>query len=306
MENSSTINASARATIAPNTTHQSIGKNGSFWLPPKSSGAEPPSSNSKTSSTPKQIREQQTKGRNHLLSTNNRATLKQEFKVELRSSDTTAKGSSNQSEKAPSKLRVAPQKTTFNQAKTQNLHPKLQNYSPAKNIAVSQIKVPKENNITKSDNIFGKVDPDAEKKNDQKKETRDGTRNATKVDKMPSNSTDAPFSDTLSKGEANNSLTDTQKLKSFIRQSILPRLSYVSTFEKKVLRFAIDLPNGIKLGVRIEKNLHKTSCDFICSDQDTTDILRSYSEDISGESQSLIIGVFESYHDMDRAKTLAA
>ena len=208
----------------------------------------------KTSSTPKQIREQQTKGRNHLLSTSNRATLKQEFKVELRSSDTTAKGSNNQSEKAPSKLRVPPQKPTFNQAKTQNLHPKLQNYSPAKKYRCKpDKKVPKENNITKSDNIFGKVDPDAEKKNDQKKETRDGTRNATKVDKMPSNSTDAPFSDTLSKGEANNSLTDTQKLKSFIRQSILPRLSYVSTFEKKVLRFAIDLPNGIKLGVRIEK-----------------------------------------------------
>ena len=50
---------------------------------------------------------------------------------------------------------------------------------------------------------------------------------------MPSNSTDAPFSDTLSKGEANNSLTDTQKLKSFIRQSILPRLSYVSTLRRK-------------------------------------------------------------------------
>ena len=53
------------------------------------------------------------------------------------------------------------------------------------------------------------------------------------------------------------------KISNFVGKSVLPRVAYVNKFQKKIVRFAIDLPGGGKLGVRLEKKQGTLSLSLI-------------------------------------------
>ena len=80
---------------------------------------------------------------------------------------------------------------------------------------------------------------------------------------------------------------------------------------KKVVRFAIDLPNKAKLGVRLEKSGGKLSICLICSDPDSLEMLGLTKEALSGalsekSDKDTQINVFNNYKEMDEHFSRAA
>lgn len=108
-----------------------------------------------------------------------------------------------------------------------------------------------------------------------------------------------------------NDSTAVAKLVDFVGKSVLPRLGYLNRFEKKVLRFAIDLPSGEKLGVRLEKSGDDVSICFIAPNSEIRELLTSCKSHISNNLDSpnapkLSINIFADYAEMDKFFTLAA
>jgi hypothetical protein len=105
--------------------------------------------------------------------------------------------------------------------------------------------------------------------------------------------------------------TAVAKFVDFVGKSVLPRLGYLNRFEKKVLRFAIDLPSGEKLGVRLEKSGGDVSICFIAPNSEIRELLTSCKSHISDNLDSqnapkLSINIFADYAEMDNFFTLAA
>jgi len=101
------------------------------------------------------------------------------------------------------------------------------------------------------------------------------------------------------------------KFVKFVGKSVLPRLGYLQKFEKKVLRFAIDLPSGEKLGVRLEKSGDSVSICFIAPNSEIRELLTSCKTHISDNISSnnapkLSINIFADYAEMDNFFSLAA
>ena len=108
-----------------------------------------------------------------------------------------------------------------------------------------------------------------------------------------------------------NDTTAVAKFVDFVGKSVLPRLGYLNRFEKKVLRFAIDLPSGEKLGVRLEKSGDDVSICFIAPNSEIRELLTSCKSHISDNLDSrnapkLSINIFADYAEMDNFFTLAA
>jgi hypothetical protein len=108
-----------------------------------------------------------------------------------------------------------------------------------------------------------------------------------------------------------NDSTAVAKFVDFVGKSVLPRLGYLNRFEKKVLRFAIDLPSGEKLGVRLEKSGGDVSICFIAPNSEIRELLTSCKSHISDNLDSqnapkLSINIFADYAEMDNFFTLAA
>lgn len=108
-----------------------------------------------------------------------------------------------------------------------------------------------------------------------------------------------------------NDSTAVAKFVDFVGKSVLPRLGYLNRFEKKVLRFAIDLPSGEKLGVRLEKSGDDVSICFIAPNSEIRELLTSCKSHISDNLDSqnapkLSINIFADYAEMDNFFTLAA
>ena len=95
------------------------------------------------------------------------------------------------------------------------------------------------------------------------------------------------------------------KFINFIGKSVCPRVAYANKYSKKVVRFAIDLPNGGKLGVRLEKSEKGISMCFIAPDEDTRALLDFCKKGIKDEidadqSTQVQIHVFSDYKQMDK------
>ncbi len=95
-------------------------------------------------------------------------------------------------------------------------------------------------------------------------------------------------------------------LKDYLNRVIGPKISYVSNFERKIVRFAVDAPKGGKLGVRIEMSPEGLSVALICPDPDTRELISQIQRELFSNSENLRLGVFESYKDMDLHNNLAA
>ena len=118
-----------------------------------------------------------------------------------------------------------------------------------------------------------------------------------------SNLTAAAFS---GKSDSLNHSNAQKALKQFIQDAIPPRLAYVSKFDRKVVRFALDLPNGGKLGVRLQKDGAHLSLSLICPDLRSKDQLSFLNGDSLSGIKGLKIFVYSSYQEMDLLNPLAA
>ena len=90
----------------------------------------------------------------------------------------------------------------------------------------------------------------------------------------------------------------------FLSNAVSPRVAYLDKNTRKVVRFAVDLPNKTKLGVRLEESGGSLTLCFICSDPDSLEMLgftrEALSQSLSVQSgKTTRINVFSNYKEMD-------
>ncbi|HAW96910.1 MAG TPA: hypothetical protein DCX67_00085 [Opitutae bacterium] len=155
------------------------------------------------------------------------------------------------------------------------------------------------------------LDPDA-KDGRKRKGGRRGAKNASTHPKMENGQSEQDFQ--VLEGRSSSEPSQSPQARSFVRfltKSVTPRISYMDKHAKKVVRFAIDLPNKAKLGVRLEKSGGKLSICLICSDPDSLEMIGLTKEALSGAlSEKSVrdtqINVFNNYKEMDEHFSRAA
>lgn len=94
------------------------------------------------------------------------------------------------------------------------------------------------------------------------------------------------------------------KISNFVGKSVLPRVAYLNKFQKKIVRFAIDLPGGGKLGVRLEKKQDTLSISLIAPEDEIRSLMNNCKNGIkskinSCQSNQLEVQVFSNFSEMD-------
>jgi hypothetical protein len=150
------------------------------------------------------------------------------------------------------------------------------------------------------------VSRDTGDQNQQKKNRHHGTKNAQFYSAMVSKIKDKIITPVVSIDSFSPSdVSVVSKFVNFIGKSVCPRVAYANQYSKKVVRFAIDLPNGRKLGIRLEKSEKGISMCFIAPDEDTRALLDFCKKGIkdgidTDQSTQVQIHVFSDYKQMDR------
>lgn len=162
---------------------------------------------------------------------------------------------------------------------------------------------------TQSTILKSEVNPDADR------EVFDNRRNPSHGIKSAYSQSDmeVSFNTQLSLELAGRELTSVSKesnpqartLLEFAGKEIIPRIAYFAKHDKKVVRFAMDLPNGSKLGVRLEKSKDRFNLCFISSDDHSQKMLEQLKSILGkfsdGESSAGEFRVFhfQNYKEMD-------
>ena len=158
------------------------------------------------------------------------------------------------------------------------------------------------------------IDPDARKEDGNKNGKKRGAKNASNASKMvlsPAQQEIQVTEGLESKESQPSSSPQARTFLNLLTKSVLPRISYLDKHAKKVVRFAVDLPNNVKLGVRLENSGGSLSICFICSDPESLEMLGftkdALSESFSDESgKNTQINVFNNYKEMDQHFSRAA
>jgi len=166
------------------------------------------------------------------------------------------------------------------------------------NILKEELKLPLNlNTVLKSS-----VSRDSGRENQQKKDGNHGAKNAKFL------SVDIEKSEILSHSDFDQRVmtsdSSVAKIVKFVGNAILPRIAYLNKFSKKILRFALDLPNGEKLGVRLEKSGQSVSLCFIAPKSGLRDLFNFCKDGItshlkSSQNTDISIHVFSDYSEMD-------
>ena len=150
------------------------------------------------------------------------------------------------------------------------------------------------------------VSRDTGDQNQQKKNKHHGAKNAQICSAMDSEIKDKTITSVVSTDSFSQSDTSVvSKFVNFIGKSLCPRVAYANKHSKKVVRFAIDLPNGGKLGVRLEKSEKGISMCFIAPDEETRALLDFCKKGIrdridADQSTQVQIQVYSDYKQMDK------
>jgi hypothetical protein len=292
--------------------HQSIGKNGSFWLPKdspevsKQSSFKSKSSHGKSSASAKSVNSKQTSGNHSALSTDRlnsnfeKSILTAQKKITSQSKPSgnslIMKGANSKLGKLlTNKVRLLPIKNNIaGKAVTVNAT------SAVPLVSVKeQIKTTFLNNSPKQN-----VDRDSDFQDRGKKKKNHGAKNAQTIASMDSYEKDSLSQSTTIACSPILDSSTVAKFVDFIGKSVAPRVAYTNKFAKKVVRFAIDLPNGSKLGVRLEKSEKGVSLCFIAPDDSTKELLKLCENGIQGKFKSddnfqTKVYIFSDYQEMD-------
>tara|TARA_S200000501_G_scaffold339472_1_gene347132 strand:+ start:486 stop:1427 length:942 start_codon:yes stop_codon:yes gene_type:complete len=313
MDSSPHISSSLKTGNSNNPNHQSVGRNGSFWLPPKAGGSfesnlqrnMPEVKNSNNNSSPVHSR---TPGgmTNHTSLKGTVSNPKNILTKNLNSKSIKDKPATKNLGPALAKPTQIKSKSSNIHANIRRNHPSLKENLSHHQLAPKDLKVTKHNLFSKSPLFGDRLDPDSEKKDGGAKKQSSGTRNAQPSESMSNPITSSDFGKNLLHSTSNVFQSKTQVLKNLTSKAIPPRISYLSKSDRKVVRFAIDLPDGGKLGVRIEKNHDKLSVSLICPNDSTQEIISFLGKDLFQGADKVKIGIYNSYQDMDLSNSLAA
>ncbi len=294
----------------PTPKHQSIGKNGSFWLPKDSSEF----------ASAKNVQKGQ--GKNPKLSSGKGNVGMHRNQMDAKT-DLQAKSSFEKTILSVEKKNVSNNFNTtgyrfvsknLKVAKSVQFKPNLNPSTQSGKLNKTTIVVAKQVVPVASKEVSKPVIPqqlnnrtihrDGGKEEQGRKKNNRGTNNASKVSSMEENK---KISQNLVAAEPSVLVSESSyasKFVSLIGKSIGPRVAYTNKFAKKVVRFAIDLPNGGKLGVRLEKSDKGISLCFIAPQNEIQSLLNtcrnSIESQVNSESDSeLSFHIFSDYQEMD-------
>lgn len=159
------------------------------------------------------------------------------------------------------------------------------------------------------------VSPDQERNhNGGKHRGKRGAKNALYDSKMDIAHTQQDFKVTDGKPSIEPASTVPPKARSYLKlltDSVAPRIAYLDKNTRKVVRFAVDLPNKGKLGVRLEESGNSVSLCFICSDPESLELLGFTRDALSGvlsnqSGKNTEVNIFNNYKEMDEHFSRAA
>lgn len=295
---------------SPAPKHQTIGKNGSFWLPKDTRQSNPMASSHTKSCHKKSLSSAkfskssspvQTQSGNSSVRTSpnfERSFLSAEKKISVKPTHP-LKASGMKSSNAQLFKGLSP-RSIQNSAPTQNVKAVVVNVKSAVSSfsAKEQIKTACLNHTSRQI-----IERDGSGKEQGKQHGNHGTKNAQTLPNMDSIDKDTHQSTPVSCSSVMDSSV-VNKFSDLISKTVAPRFSSLNKQSKKVIRFAIDLPNGCKLGVRLEKSDKGVSLCFIAPDETTRDLLNLCKNRIQNQVETenkfqTSIYIFSDYQQMD-------
>ncbi|OUU06975.1 MAG: hypothetical protein CBC00_09850 [Verrucomicrobia bacterium TMED40] len=297
-------------------SHQQVGKNGSFWLPPKAKNEvfskKLKAADSKLSEM--KLTKKELKGEPK-ESTQNKARQPVQTKADL-ISKTGYPDKNNHESRIQIPEMGASTKKVFSGKKVWMQPPVITNVDRPLINQSQLLPVNKSNTSNLRDPGFqsiihkNEVNPDADRDvHDNGRKLSHGIKSAYSDDDM-----EVIFKTQLTLELAGREITalscresnpQTRSFLEFSGKELLPRIAYFAKQDKRVVRFAMDFPNGSKLGVRLEKSKNSLSVCFISSDdhsqtilQELKAIINKFSEGRSGSGE-LKVFHFQNYKEMD-------
>jgi len=291
--------------------HQSIGKNGSFWIPKDSPDLL------KQKSLPKKSSPIRT-GTSAKANNSNQATNQSDLRTEGRVTTNFEKSMLSAEKKYFDKPRPPQSHSIAKNINTTASKPSQSNLPllslPTKTVNSSVL-------ITQSSSstIVGKdslkppnatpvnprvINRDGGNQEHGKKKKNHGAKNAQMISSMDIKENEAtnsvPSASNLLKADS----PVVERFIKFVSKSVSPRVSYTHKFAKKIVRFAFDLPNGGKLGVRLEKSDKGISLCFIAAEEDIRNLLSFCKGGLadrikSEQSTDVNLHIFSDYKEMD-------
>ena len=320
------ISSSASNAISQVPSHQAIGKNGSFWLPEKIEESfaskvrdSSPSKDGKKSSNLKgeHSGKSKTSGKGSSLAASSGGNSTGVQKSVPRGSQTVSQslhsGKTQSMEPKLSRGQVAKPVTVHSQRSDQvqrQIIGKASVLQPGKALKNSA-----KNSLVVTENTKDStVDPDGRRGDGNNHGKRRGAKNASVTSKMEVSHLQQDIQVMEGRESRESVPSPSPQARGFLNlltKSVLPRISYLDKQAKKVVRFAVDLPNKAKLGVRLEKSEGSVSICFICSDPETLEMLGftkdALSESLSDQSgRRTQINIFNNYREMDNHFSRAA
>lgn len=291
--------------------HQSIGKNGSFWIPKdspdllKQKSLPQKSHPTRTGTSAKAINANQ--GTNQLdLRTEGRVTThfeKSMLSAEKKFFDkprppqnhSTANNiNSTASKSAQSNLPLLPLPI-----KTVNSSVLITQSSSSTLVGKDSLKP---SNATPSN--LRVINRDGGNQEQGKKKKNHGAKNAQSISSMDIKENELTNSVPSASNLLQSDSPVVERFIKFVSKSVSPRVSYTHKFSKKIVRFAFDLPNGGKLGVRLEKSAKGISLCFIAAEEDIRNLLSFCKGGLadrikSEQSTDVNLHIFSDYKEMD-------
>lgn len=296
-------------------SHQSVGKNGTFWLPPESQ-------NNFSSKLKNLIKNPKT--------TENSAKQTQSNSSNVPSNQGSLAKSSSSPATSPNGNLNSQSRGTTSASSTNTSHPSGSTsavnssrsiHSPLPPISTRNGDTSVLNSITtnrvldkKGDALDGtlrdkdnhqQVGEKAEEEG-QQKNGRHGTKNAQLVSTMALfENIDTFVTQVITRAKSDNCFNQhSLKILERIAREVAAKLAYLDKNDRKVVRMAIDLPNGSPLSIRIEQNASNLSLSFISDDSESVEVLKYIRELLTGSkdnsfASSISINLFKSYNEMD-------
>lgn len=309
------IGQSSTGVISPTPSHQAIGRNGSFWLPEK---IDPSFESKVKNATPSKEGAKQgasksvVPGKPGSGEKSSTRTSFSEGRVAVAGKTASGAKSLNAQPLALSKSGLTSAKAS--QSKSLSSGPVVRSVHPSGSeqaLHGQQAKIIRNANRTPTHsevNSRESVSPDQEGTgNGDKRGGNRGTKNALSETKMDITQSQQDFK--VLEGETSRDPVASLAPKArafvkFLSNTVAPRVAYLDKNARKVVRFAVDLPNKTKLGVRLEESGGSLTLCFICSNPDSLEMLgftkEALSKSLSAQTgKTARIKVFSNYKEMD-------
>lgn len=296
-------------------SHQSVGKNGTFWLPPESqnnfsSKLKNLIKNPKTSDNP--AKPAQSKPSN---APSNQGSLVKSSSLPETSPKSNVNGQNRGVTVASTMNTSHPSGNTNAVNLSRSIHPPLHPVSPRNgdtsvlnNISTNRVLDKKgdaiEGSLRDKEN-HQQVGENVEEER-QQKNGRHGTKNAHLASIMSLfENIDTFVTQVITRAKSDNCFNQRSlKTLEYIAREVAAKLAYLDKNDRKVVRMAIDLPNGSPLSIRIEQNSSNLSLSFISDDSESVEVLKYIRDLLTGSKDNsldspITINLFKSYNEMD-------